>query len=98
MKKIYLLDSLGNDRNDERIFTEGLKIQLSQIYGRNKKIININIPNVMKQDNNTDCGLFAIAFLTMYCLRNMLCFGFIFDAKKMRNHQIYLTALKMKKW
>ena len=33
---IYLLDSLGSERKDDHIIPDGLKIQLSQIYGRGK--------------------------------------------------------------
>ena len=33
---IYLLDNLGTDRKDNTIIPDGLKIQLSQIYGRQK--------------------------------------------------------------
>jgi len=40
----------------------------------------------MKQNNSIDCGLFAIAFVTSYCVRKTLCFGLIFDAVKMRSH------------
>ncbi|XP_053392535.1 uncharacterized protein LOC123532398 isoform X1 [Mercenaria mercenaria] len=48
---VYLLDTLGNDRNIERIIPNGLKIQLSQIYGQNKDVLKVQIPTVMKQNN-----------------------------------------------
>ena len=38
---IYLLDSLGSERKDDNIIPDGLKIQLSQIYGRGKNEISI---------------------------------------------------------
>lgn len=71
--KIYLLDSLGTNRDEDRIISAVLKIQLSQIYGKNIETIQIHLPSVMKQDNNIDCGLFAIAFITSYCIRQQLC-------------------------
>ena len=46
---IYLLDSLGSERTDDHIIHDGLKIQLSQIYGRRKNEISIKIPEVVKQ-------------------------------------------------
>ena len=84
---IYLCDSLGTDnRAKNRIIPDGLKIQLAQLYGANKQILNIKLPPVMKQNNSIDCGLFAIPFVTSYCVRKTLCFGLIFDAVKMRSH------------
>jgi hypothetical protein len=82
--EIYLLDSLGNDR--ENIIPDGLKIQLSQIYGRNLKSISIIVPSVQKQTNSVDCGLFAIAFATHFCLNEKLSLDTIFDSKKLREH------------
>ena len=81
-----MIDSLGNDRCDNIIITDGLKIQLSQMYSRNKNDLCIYVPCVMKQDNSIDCGLFAIAYITSYCLRKELCHNVIFDPKKMRSH------------
>ena len=46
---IYLLDSLGSERKDDHIIPDGLKIQLSQIYGHGKNEISIKIPEVVKQ-------------------------------------------------
>lgn len=43
----------------------------------------------MKQSNGIDCGLFAIAFITSYCLRKELCFDLIFDTNHLRNHLLY---------
>ena len=83
---IYLLDSLGTDRKDNSIIPDGLKIQLSQIYGRQKYEISIKIPEVMKQNNSIDCGLYAMAFITSYCFRQKLCFDLIFDSNKLRPH------------
>lgn len=51
---IYLCDSLGSERPDNSLITDGLKLQLSQLYGRLSAEIKIHIPQVMKQSNNTD--------------------------------------------
>ncbi|KAL4223551.1 hypothetical protein ACF0H5_017021 [Mactra antiquata] len=83
---IYLLDSLGNDRPADRIIPNGLKIQLSQLYGVGQSCIDISVPSVMKQNNNVDCGLFAIAFVTSFCVRNDICFDLIYDTAKFRQH------------
>ena len=48
---VYLLDSLGIERKDDIIIPDGLKIQLSQIYGQGKNELSIKIPEVMKQNN-----------------------------------------------
>ena len=40
----------------------------------------------MRQNNGVDCGLFAIAFLTSYCLRQELAFELKYDLSKMREH------------
>ena len=93
---IYLLDSLGLERKDDIIIPDGLKIQLSQIYGKGKNELSIKIPEVMKQTNNIDCGLYAIAFITSYCFRQKLCFDLIFDSNKLRSHLI--SCLRMAKF
>ena len=84
--EIYVLDSLGNDRPPDRLITNGLTIQLSQIYGKDKNNIRVNIPSVIKQTNSTDCGLFAIAFITSFCLRKSTPHQLIYDSNKLRNH------------
>ena len=40
----------------------------------------------MKQTNSVDCGLFAIAFATSFCLTKTLCYDKIFDTNLFRNH------------
>ncbi|XP_053377467.1 uncharacterized protein LOC128547884 isoform X1 [Mercenaria mercenaria] len=85
---IYLIDSLGNERPNDRIIPDGLKIQLSQIYGKNEEGFDITVPLVQKQDNSIDCGLFAVAYATSYCIRQKLCFDLIFDPFKLRQHLI----------
>jgi hypothetical protein len=63
---IYLLDSFGNERPDDNLIPNGLKIQMSQIYGKNKNSVIIIIPPVQKQENSVDCGLFTIAQATSF--------------------------------
>ena len=86
--KIYLMDSLGNERPDKKLIPTGLEIQLSQLYGEHLSDMTIHVPSVMKQNNSIDCGLYAIAFITFYCLRKQLPFDLIFDCKQMRAHLI----------
>ena len=69
--KVYLLDSLGNERSNDNIIPDGLKIQLSVLYSLNSDKLNRIIPDIMKQSNSYDCGLFAIAFATTYCFRKI---------------------------
>lgn len=71
-KKLYLLDSLRNDKNDN-IIPDGLKMQPLQIYGRQKEEIVLEIQDIMKQPNRTGCGLVVIAFITSNCLGKELC-------------------------
>jgi len=87
--QIFLLDSLGNDRSRDRLIPHGLQIQLSVLYGKDKEYIDITIPTVMKQNNNVDCGVNAIAFATQYCLNKQLEFEIIFDSSKMRSHLMH---------
>ena len=81
---IYFLDSLGL-----KIKTS-LEFQLCKIYGQNKNRILIKIPEVQKQDNSIDCGLFAIKqtrsnFATMALKETHI----NYDEKYMRDHLIY---------
>jgi hypothetical protein len=62
---------------------------LMHLYGKDKSAIHINVPFTQKQTNGTDCGLFAIAFITSYCFRKTKCFDLIFDATKLRSHLLH---------
>lgn len=85
-KSLYLLDTLGTDRQNDRIIPDGLKIQLSQMYARECKELKVQIPPVVRQDNSVDCGLYAIASVTSFCIRKKLCHDLIFDSTKLRSH------------
>jgi stress-induced morphogen len=50
--QLYLLDSLGIERNIDRIIPDGLKLQLSQIYSRKVKSLSLNLSCIMKQNNS----------------------------------------------
>ena len=58
-------------------------------------LIDTNVVQVQKQENNSDCGLFAIAFAT--CLTfHINPENVIFDCSQMRNHlKKCLTSGKM---
>lgn len=73
--QIYILHSLGNDRENAGIIPDDLKIQLSQIYGKEQPSVCINVPNVVKQEKSIDCGWYAIAFITAYCLQKRKSFN-----------------------
>ena len=85
---IYFLDSLGLKINTS------LEFQLCKIYGQNKNRILIKIPEVQKQDNSIDCGLFAIANAVEFC-NNVIKGGtrINYDEKLMRDHLIYCLEM-----
>jgi hypothetical protein len=60
------MDSLGNDRPSNRIIPIGLKLQISQIYGSNKPLKTVNVPNVIKQNNSVDCMQLLSLLLFVY--------------------------------
>ena len=81
---IYFLDSLGLKINTS------LEFQLCKIYGQNKNTILIKIPEVQKQDNSIDCGLFAIKQTGSNFAKMALTETHInYDEKYMRDHLIY---------
>ena len=75
------ISSIIKNETDNQTNSED-KCQVSQIYSRGKDEIPIKIPEVMKQNNSINCGLYAIAFVTSYCFRQKLCFELIFDSNK----------------
>jgi hypothetical protein len=65
------------------------EIQLSQIYSHGKKRLLVKIPEIHKQTNSIDCGLYAIANAVEYCLTGYTGGLHIkFDQKYMRDHLI----------
>ena len=63
---VYLIDSLKSSKS----LNANLSIQLSQIYNCELNNINVLIPDVQKQDNSSDCGVFAIAYITELALKS----------------------------
>ena len=57
---VYLLDSLKSSRT----LNANVSIQISQIYNINTDNITVHIPDVQRQQNSHDCGVYAIAFIT----------------------------------
>ncbi|CAG2245650.1 unnamed protein product [Mytilus edulis] len=81
---IYLLDSLSLN------LTTSLEYQLTQIYGKDKKKLIIRIPDVQKQQNSIDCGLFAIANALEFCQTGFKGGTHItYEQKYMREHLIH---------
>jgi hypothetical protein len=81
---IYFLDSLRLKINTS------LEFQLCKMYGQNNNRILIKIPEVQKQDNSIDCGLFAIANAVEFCNNGFKGGTHInYDEKYMRDHLIY---------
>ena len=84
---IFMFDSLGFDRPARSIMTPSLSIQLGLMYGKNTdQDLEIIIIDTQKQTNGVDCGVFAIAHLTEFCLNGSLNPTVIFDVKNMRKH------------
>uniref|UniRef100_A0A1X7TST8 Ubiquitin-like protease family profile domain-containing protein n=1 Tax=Amphimedon queenslandica TaxID=400682 RepID=A0A1X7TST8_AMPQE len=46
------------------------KEQIASLIFCDNKEINIDIPDVQKQQRGSDCGLFALAFTTSLCANN----------------------------
>ena len=65
--KIYFLDSLGIVTlvrcNNSRRFKNSV---ITYIYGRDKKKIYIELPEVMRQNNNVDCGFLPLLLLLLF--------------------------------
>ena len=78
---IYLFDSLGNERNESSIFTHSLRLQLAITYGGKSSSLNIIIPDTHRQNKSIDCGRFAIAHLSEFCINNQIMPNVIFDTK-----------------
>ena len=85
---IYLFDSLGTERPDRMVITPSLQIQLAILYGKNRKSIPVIVPDTQRQNNGTDCGMFAIAHMFEFCLKENICPNVIFDTTKMRKHLV----------
>ena len=84
---LFMFDSLGIERPTRFIMTPSLSIQLGLMYGKNTdQDLEIIIIDTQKQTNGVDCGVFAIAHLTEFCVKGTLNPTATFDTKKMRDH------------
>jgi hypothetical protein len=61
-----VIDSLKNNKT----LNSNILIQLSQIYDTKSNSINVKMPFTQKQENSSDCGIFAIAFITELIVNN----------------------------
>ena len=86
---IFVFDSLGNERPDNNILTDSLKLQLASVYGGAKQSLQITVPDTHRQSNGVDCGLYAIAHLVEFCLHERPMPNVIFDTAKMRPHLLH---------
>ena len=77
---VYLLDSLKSSRT----LNANVSIQISQIYNINTDNITVHIPDVQRQQNSHDCGVYAIAFIT-----ELICSDFNVDISNTR----FMTSL-----
>ena len=84
---IFMFDSLGFDRPSRSIMAPSLSIQLGIMYGKNTdQDLEVIINDTQKQTNGVDCGVFAIAHLTEFCIKGTLNPTVTFDTKSMRKH------------
>ena len=90
--EVFVLDSLL--RKDKTYITPSLQIQLAQIY-KGLGSIEVKVPHVFQQRNGSDCGVFAIACMTEFCLNNQFSRDLLggdirwtFDSDKIRDHLI----------
>lgn len=86
---IYVFDSIWNERSDNNILTDSLKLQLASVYGGSKQSLHITVPDTHRQNNGVDCGLYAIAHLVEFCVHGRPMPNIIFDTSKMRSHLIH---------
>lgn len=86
-KRIYIFDSANRKQLHEKH-----KIFLEKLYpGFTFNSNTIEFPDVQKQPNNYDCGVYAIAFATSLALGEWpINSSFLFDHNQMRNHSIKL--------
>ncbi|XP_053382469.1 uncharacterized protein LOC128549555 [Mercenaria mercenaria] len=81
---VCILDSLKS----QRTLNNSLAIQLSQIYDNHKDSLKALIPEIQRQENSSDCGVFAVAYLTELLMTNFTVdvSTIRFDISKMRAH------------
>ena len=66
--RLYVLDSLYQGQ-----LSASLEIQLAKIYGCNKSLLSVFVPNVQQQNpGSVDCGIFAVAMLWSFVLIHIM--------------------------
>ena len=81
--ELFLLDSMYDK------LTTSLEIQLFQVYSNSKKRLLVKIPEVQKQTNKIDCGLYAIVNAVEFCFTSFSGGLHIeFNQQLMRDHLI----------
>ena len=83
---VYVIDSLRSSR-----VNMNTSIQIAQIYTGHNNKLQLILPDVQRQTNSYDCGVFAIAYLTQILYSNMSCdmTSFRFDISSMRSHLLH---------
>ena len=81
---VYIVDSLKS----KRTLNANMTIQISQLYNVDDNYINVIIPDVQRQNNSSDCGVFSIAFLIELLLTQFAVdiSNIRFDHSLMRKH------------
>ncbi len=83
-RHVIVVDSLKSPRT----LNSSISIQIAQIYENGERSVQVQIPDVQRQPNYTDCGVFAIANLTEVLHNNYdVDFSIIrYDIPRMRAH------------
>ena len=88
---IYLCDSLSSKNHGNQ--SDSIDMQLAQLYASGQHELTVTVPRAAQQDNGQDCGLYAMAFATSFCLA--VAAGDVrhfykdqYDQSKMRDHLI----------
>lgn len=85
-KKVMVLDSFNKKRD---YVSQSTQLQLGKMYGKGEKTLDVSILDVQQQTNGVDCGVFAIANLTEFCISDDIKEQPIqYDIEKMRSHLI----------
>lgn len=60
-----VLDSFNKKRD---YVSQSTQLQLGKMYGKGEKTLDVSILDVQQQTNGVDCGVFAFANLTEFCI------------------------------
>ena len=81
---IYVLDSIKSSRS----INTSMSVRLAQLYSSNSRSLDILIPDIQRQTNSSDCGVFSIAYLAELIFNdfNVGISKIRFDIPLMRSH------------